>query len=363
MEIMAWRGAPCVLLFAVACGADVPPRDAGVLPDAPDEPCALPTLAQTVATLGGCAEPGTTDGPRGTVRFHNPTNVVIAPSGVAYVTDFDSHRIRAVDPTGATTTVLRQDGFVKPFGIALGPNDTLYVQTDDNDRGEHSDATGTIWRVDPAAGTAAVIARDLGRPRGLAVLPDGRLALADHVHHVVSILDPTTGEVTPLAGLRDTPGHANGTGADARFAQPYDVVVLPDGALAVSDYDNHRIRRVTLAGAVTDLAGSGAVGALNGPAAVATFDAPQGLAVLPTGVVFVTDVKRRLIRRIADGQVTTVAGDGTPGWADADDPRAARFYGVEGIDADAARLVVADGNIGDGMPFHRVRVIQLAKLP
>jgi len=362
MQHMAWRGVSCVLIAALgACGVDVPKQDAGP-PDA-EEPCALPALAQTVATLGGCAEPGSADGPRGTVRFNNPTNVVLAPNGVAYVTDFDNHRVRAVDPTGTTTTVLVRDDFKVPFGIALGPNTTLYVETDDNDRGEHTSETGTVWRVDPATGTAEVIARDLGRPRGLAMLADGRIAMADYVHHVVAILDPATGMVTPLAGMRDVPGHANGAGTEARFAGPYDVVVMPDGTLAVSDYDNHRVRRVTLAGVVTDLAGSGEVGALNGPVDVATFDAPQGLAVLPTGDLFVSDVKRQLIRRIAGGQVTTIAGDGTPGWVDADDPRTARFYGVEGIDVDAARLVIADGNIGDGMPYHRVRVIQLTTLP
>ncbi len=354
---MMLRAVPIVLVVAAACGRDVPVQDAALDDAVP--PCVLTTLAQTVATLAGCSERGTADGPRGAARFDNPTNLVIAPSGTVYVTDFDSDRVRSVDRTGTTTTVFVDPTFGRPFGIALGPNNTLYVETDDNDSGEHTDMTGTIWRLDPGTATATVIARNLGRPRGLAVLGDGRIAMADHVHHVVSILDPTTGIVTPLAGALDQPGHANGTGDVARFAQPYDIVVLPNGALAVSDMDNHRIRHVTLAGEVTDLAGSGDIGAINGPTAVATFDAPQALAVLPTGVLFVSDVKRRLIRRIANGQVTTIAGDGTPGWLDSNEPRTARFYGVEGMDVDAARLVIADGNIGDGMPYHHIRVVQL----
>ncbi|MDQ3370813.1 MAG: hypothetical protein M3680_35795 [Myxococcota bacterium] len=358
---MLTRGVATLILL-VGCGTDVPLRDGG--PDGDTaEPCTLPTVTQTVATLAGCSEPGTADGPRGTARFDNPTNLVIGANGTAYITDFDNDLVRSIDRAGTTTTVLRQASFRRPFGIALGPGGTLYVETDDNDFGEHSDTTGTIWRVTPSAGTAEVIARDLGRPRGLAVLADGRIAMADHVHHTVSILDPQTGIETLLAGAEGQPGHANGTGELARFAQPYDIVLLADGSLAVSDMDNHRIRNVTLAGVVTDLAGSGAVGALNGPADVATFDAPQALALLPDGTLFVSDIKRRLIRRIAAGQVTTIAGDGTPGWLDAAEPRTARFYGIEGMDADAGRLVIADGNIGDGMPYHHIRVIQLASLP
>ena len=280
------RGSVVVMLFA-ACGGgdDAPAQDAGPSDAGTEtfEPCMLPTLAQTVATLAGCSRPGTNDGPRAEGRFDNPTNLVIAPSGDTYVTDFDSSRLRVIDRAGNTSTVYQTTNFQKPFGIVLAPNNKLYVETDDNDRGAHSLNTGTVWLFDPATKVAEVVGRDLGRPRGLAVLSDGRIALSDHIHHTVSILDPATHQATLLAGALDTPGYVNGVGSDARFAQPYDIALLADGSLAVADMDNHRIRRVTLDGIVTDLAGSGEVGALNGPAAVATFDAPQALAVLPTG--------------------------------------------------------------------------------
>lgn len=351
-----------LVVVLAACGTEVPIRDAGVDAEVDAGPCTLPALGQAVATLAGCAESGTVDGARDLARFHNPTNVVIAPSGVAYVTDFDSNRIRMIDGVGTTTTVYQADNFKAPFGIALAPGGKLYVETDDNDLGEHSTETGTLWLVDPVAKTAEVLARDLGRPRGLAVLADGRIAMADHQHHVVTIFDPVAKTETDLAGALGAPGYANGVGAAAQFAQPYDVVVMPDGTLVVSEYDNHRLRRVALDGTVTDFAGSGNVGALNGPVAVASFDAPQALAVLPTGVLFVSDIKRKLIRKIENGMVSTIAGDGTPGWLDSDQPRTARFYGLEGMDVDAGRLVVADGNIGDGSAFHHIRVIQLSGL-
>lgn len=352
-----------VAALVVGCGSsppavpvDAPPLDAGPVV------CRKGALELAVTTLVGCEQAGDADGDRDAARLRNPTNVVIGAGGVAFVADFDNSRIRRVTPDGTTTTLVARDDFRSPFGLALAADGALYVETDDDDQGMHSIESGTIWRVDPDTGDATVVARDLGRPRGLAALPDGRLAMSDHMHHVISILDPDTGEVDVLAGARDQPGFANGTGDAARFAQPYDLVVLPDGDLAVADQDNHRIRRVTLAGEVSDLAGSGDEGNLDGPAAVASFDAPQGLAVAGDAV-FVSDVDRFFVRRIAGGAVTTVAGDGTRGWIDADTPRGARFASIEGLDADATRLVIADGNRGDGTAFHRVRVVDLSALP
>ena len=239
----------------------------------------------------------------------------------------------------------------------------LYVETDDDDLGVHSSTTGTIWRVVTATGVASVVARDLGRPRGLAVLGDGRIAMADQVHHVLSTLDPIGGGVTILAGAADSPGHVNANGSFARFSQPYDIVLLPDGDLAVADLDNHQIRRVTLAGDVTDLAGSGTSGDDDGTVETATFQSPKGLAVTSDGAIFVSDVDNHDIRQIDGGQVTRIAGSGVAGWLDDDDALAARLYGLEGIDSDGTTIVVADGNGGDGNPYNHIRVVHLPPHP
>ncbi len=360
------RRAAVLSALAAACGTgELPVTDAPGT-DAPGR-CSLPSLSLRVATLGGCASAGTEDGTRGAARFDNPSNVAIGPNGLAYVVDAGSSRLRAVDSAGEAVTLVARPELQRPFGIAVAPGGTIYLQTDADDAGTLSPSSGTIWRVSPT-GEAQVVARALGRPRGLAVLADGRLAMADPLHHTLSILDPATGAVAPLAGAFDQPGSVNGLGGAARFAQPTDLAVLPGGDLAVADLGNHRIRRVTLAGEVSDLAGTGVAGSLDGPAAVATFDAPHALAVAPNGALYVTDTARNVIRRIAADAttmamiVTTVAGDGGRGWLDADAPREAKFSGLEGLDADGTRLIVADGNRGDGAPYHHVRVLELSSL-
>jgi len=316
-----------------------------------------------VTTLAGCEQVGTEDGPRETARFSNPTSVELGPQGVVFVADFDSGLVRAIQPDGTTTTLIQRDDFTHPFGLLFDGDRTLFVETDDNDLAEHSLTTGTIWKLDVQTLDIEVVARNLGRPRGLALLADGRIAMADHVHHVISVLDPASGVTTPLAGALDEPGFVNGKGGAARFAQPYDLIVNPDGDLLVTELDNHRIRRVALDGTVSDYAGSGTPGTLDGPVAVAAFDGPQAIAIAADHSIYLTDIHNSYIRRIEDGVVKTIAGDGTRGWIDSDEPRGARFYGLEGIAVDDTRIIVGDGNRGDDQPFHRVRVIERAAVP
>ncbi len=352
-------------LVSAALAACDPPRP--IPPDAPlpDAPllCLRGPIGMNVTTLAGCEQSGTDDGVRDAARFSNPTVVEIGPDGTVFVADFDNDMVRKIDRDGTTLTLIQQDGFDSPFGMMFDGDRTLWIETDDNDEGVHSDDTGTIWKLDLPTSELTVVARNLGRPRGLALLSDGRIAMADHIHHVVSILAPDTGVTTPLAGTRDTPGFANGVGNAVQFAQPYDLVVNPDGDLLVTELDNHRIRKIKLDGSVTDYAGSGNVGSLDGPIAVATFDGPQAIAIAADRSIYVTDIRRSLVRRIKDGVVKTIAGDGTRGWIDSEDPRGARFYGLEGIAVDDARIIVGDGNRGDEMPFHRIRVIDLDAVP
>ncbi|MBA3541488.1 MAG: hypothetical protein H0T79_17885, partial [Deltaproteobacteria bacterium] len=343
---------------------DLPDAAPDAPPDAPPGPCAMPSLALTIATLAGCADAGTIDGPRLIARFRNPVNTLVAPSGITYVADAESNRIRMIDATGTTSTLVQRIDFGRPFGLALAPDGALYVETDASDFGVLSAQTGTIWKVDPTTGAATVIERNLGRPRSLVVIPDGRILMADHLHHVIGLLDPITKNYSVLAGTLDLPGHINArSGAAVQFTEPSDVVLHPDlEHVVVADRGNHVLRLVRISdGATSDYVGTGLAGNQDGPLAQATFDGPQALAIAADGTLYVSDVSTRRIRRITATDVTTIAGDGTPGWLDTDLPLQARFYGVEGMSLtpDGTQLVIADGNQGDGDPYHRIRLLRL----
>ncbi len=325
---------------------------------------AIPAVGEGAITLAGSAEPGREDGTGAAARFNNPTNVVVGPDGNLYVADFDNGLIRLVRPSGATITFTRQPGFSHPFGMAFAPNGALYVETDSDDAGRRDEGSGMLWRIDRLTGVAAPLLRGLGRPRGLAVLSDGRIVMVDNVHHVVRVLDPATLRVSDLAGARDQRGFVDGAGAAARFDHPYDVVLTRDDVLVVADQENHRLRAVTLQGIVSTYAGTGARGSLDGSRDQATFNRPQGLALDARGDVYVTDLDGYVVRRVsAQGIVSTVAGGGGVGFADGA-PRLARFYGLEGLDVSPVgrTLFVADGNRGSAARNHRVRRISLGPL-
>ncbi|MCE9577498.1 MAG: SMP-30/gluconolactonase/LRE family protein [Deltaproteobacteria bacterium] len=322
-----------------------------------------PPFTLGASTLTGGPFPGAVDGSRDVARLNNPVNVALGPDGRVYVADFNSSRIRAVDAAGTVETIVAQGNFVRPFGLAFAADGTLYVTTDRDDTGMGSLMSGTIWRVDTAAHTATIVVRAIGRPRGIAVLPDGRLVLTDWLHHVVSLLDPSTGAITLLAGAYDIAGYADAVGVDARFARPYGVVVAAGPTIIVADKDNQRLRAIALDGTTTTIAGDGTAGWQDGAAATARFAGPQGVALDGAGALVVTDTDNYRIRRVAGGQVTTVAGDGVAGYLDHDDPLLARFWGLEGlaISADGSTIYVADGTRGDDtQPYHRVRRVLIA---
>ncbi len=352
-----------LLAAAAACTTSpVASGDAGPPDAAGPPPSDAAPFTSGVSTLAGAAEAGNVDGDRSVGRFANPVNVLLAPSGDVYVADFDNGQIRVVDPSGVTTTLIQQADFTRPFGMALASSGTLYVQTDNAPGGAHSTTTGTIWRIAPGANTAVPIGQNLGRPRGLAMLADGRIAMADHMHHVVEVFDPATGKTVIVAGVFDAPGYVDATGAAARFTNPYGVAVRADGRLLVTDYGNQRVRVVDVAtGATTTLAGHGAAGFADGELAEARFNLPQGIAVDAAGTIYVTDTGNYRVRRIRGEVVDTLAGDGIGGFRDADDRLTAEFWGLEGLAVarDGLTVYVADGSRGDASPYNRIRLIDL----
>ncbi len=321
---------------------------------------AIPAPGDGAITLSGGAQSGQVDGPREQARFNNPVNVVLGPDNNLYVADTDNGLIRVVRPSGMVHTLTRQENFSHPFGMAFGPDGTLYVQTDANDMGGRNNDTGTLWRVDRRTGAATVLVRDIGRPRSLLALADGTLVMADNRHHVVRRFNPTTLEVTELAGALDQPGYVDGARDAARFDEPCNLVLVGD-RIILADQNNHRLRTITMTGEVGTFAGSGEGTTRDGQDTAAAFNRPQGLAVDRDGNVFVTELSGYRVRHVTpQGLVTTVAGTGRAGFADGE-PMQAEFFGLEGIDvsADGKVIYLADGNRGGMDPYHRIRRVML----
>ncbi|HEY4056559.1 MAG TPA: hypothetical protein VGM39_08110 [Kofleriaceae bacterium] len=320
-----------------------------------------PPFTNGVSTLTGRAEAGYVDGERGAAKLNNPVNVAYR-DGKLYVADFDNDKIRVVDAqTGDTETLVDQENFKRPFGLVFAPDGTFYVATDNNSSGGHDGLSGTIWNVNTSTGAADIVAENIGRARGMVVLSDKRIVYTDYQAHTVSVLDPTTKQVTEIAGSRGQAAFADGTGSAARFNTPYGIVQRSDGKLLVADQLNNRIRVVGLDGSVTTLLG-GTAGFADGASASAKVNMPQGMVMTSGGDIFLTDLGNYRVRKLkTDGSLETVVGDGTAGYADSDDKLSAELYGLEGlsITSDGSELFLADGGRGESVPYNRVRSVKM----
>jgi sugar lactone lactonase YvrE len=152
-------------------------------------------------------------------------------------------------------------------------------------------------------------------PFGVAVTGEGIIYVADAGEsNRIRKITPD-GTVTTFAGGSE--GFANGLTTAALFNTPSGLALDADGNLYVADTGNNRIRKITPEGQVSTVAGDGTAGYLDGPASQARFNGPIGIAVDERGNVYVADSYNDRVRMITpDGQVSTVAGAGTPGYAD-----------------------------------------------
>ena len=181
-------------------------------------------------------------------------------------------------------------------------------------------------------------------PFGVAVGPDGALYVADAGDaNAIRRITPE-GNVSTIAG--GTEGFADGVGAAARFDTPSGLVVDAKGILYVADTANHAIRRVDPTGRVTTVAGNGVPGWQDGPGASARFNGPIGIALDARGRLLVSDTYNDRVRVISPtGDVATLAGEGVPGLADGP-ALAARFDTPTGLAVapDGSILVADTGN-------------------
>ena len=152
-------------------------------------------------------------------------------------------------------------------------------------------------------------------PAGIAVDPNGNAFIADAQENVVLRLDATTGVLTLVAG-NGTTGYAgdNGAATAAQISQPEGVALDAAGNLYIADFGNNVVRKVSN-GVITTVAGNGTKGYSGdgGPATSAQLSLPWGLAMDTAGNLYISGVAPSVVRKISNGVITTIAGNAGEG--------------------------------------------------
>ncbi len=198
-------------------------------------------------------------------------------------------------------------------------------------------------------------------PFGLSIDKYDNLYIADAGNNCIRKIDAVTGIVTTLAGT-GVAGWLDGPANLAKFNSPSDLCVDDSGNVYVSDFLNQRIRKISIVGDVTTLAGTGSAGFVNGDHAIAKFNYPRGICLDTYGNIFIADSWNHRIRKIDSlGMVSTFAGGGsamgvgsTGSLTDSNDVNA-RFFTPSGLTIDQYNTIyVADAY------NHRIRKIDSA---
>lgn len=218
-------------------------------------------------------------------------------TGDVYVADTSNHCIRLVSASAVSTVAgscgvagWTPDGpaassmLSSPYHITMGPGGSAVYWTEAG--------TCVVRRLHIAAAQVSTVA---GTPRGCGAVADGSaltarfgaggpqglgffgndLYISDSSNNVIRLLASATGAVTTYAGQAGSSGASNGPFASALFNVPSGIAVDPSGGVYVADASNSAIRYLA-AGSVTTVAGTpGTDGMVDGLALGAEFDAPS----------------------------------------------------------------------------------------
>lgn len=203
--------------------------------------------------------------------------------------------------------------------------------------------TGMTYYGDGGPATAAKINYPTSVVKDIA----GNIYICDCGNHRIRKISPS-GIISNYCGT-GIPGYSGdgGPATAAQLSSANGICIDGAGNLYVADAGNNRIRKIDVGGIITSVAGNGtsAYGGDGGPATAAYLSNPMDVCMDPGGNLYIADRANYCVRMIdASGLIWTVAGMGTLGFGgDGGAATAAYLHDPTGVAVDAVgNLYIAD---------------------
>ncbi len=211
----------------------------------------------TIETIAGISI-GDVNGSVGLAKFNNPIGIAYS-NGNLFTADCGNHKIKEIVYSAGTNNV----------NLVVG-----------NTAGDKDDS-----------GTNAL----MNRPYGIIADSGGNLYFADTANSKIKKVTFPGNVVKTIAG--STAGDADGNAAAAKFNEPQGLAIDGAGNIYIADTGNHKIKKISTSGVVTTIAGS-TVGDQNGDGLSAKFNSPVGIVVDASGNLFISDFFNHKIKKI-----------------------------------------------------------------
>ena len=344
----------------------------------------LNSNAQVISTYVGNGSPSFAGdgGPATAAQINFPWGLAMGKNGALYFADYSNRRIRKIDASGIISTIAGSgitgfggDGgpataasLHDPTGVAVDTAGNVYFVDCFNERVRKISTSGTISTIAGIGvggyngdGIPATDAK-ISHPNGLAVDRAGNVYIPEQYSNRVRKID-LTGMISTIAGTGVAGyGGDGGPATSAMLSSPNDVALDTAGNVYVTEFNNQRVRKITPAGIITTVAGSGTMGFAGdgGPATAAELNQIAGLTIDTTGSLYICDMYNYTVRKVSrTGTITTLAGSGTAG------------YLGDGGAATAAQLGRPEKCVSDGkghiyiteLDNHVIRKVTLPAVP
>lgn len=186
----------------------------------------------------------------------------------------------------------------------------------------------------------------------------GNLWISDYSEHRVRKVNAAGVISTAIGnGISGFSGDG-GPSAAAMISFPYALIYDSHGNLYLSDSGNNRVRKINSKGIITTVAGNGTAGYSGdgGPATAASLNGPRGLAFDAAGTLYISDTNNNVVRSVSTtGIIQTIAGNGTAGFSGDGGPAVAAS-----MDQPFGVVLDHSGNLYIADAFnHRVRKVDL----